>query len=183
MTAASTAASKPVIKRNFFVIAARDQNNFLVKAAQTRDRARRAGRDGVIVVGHTVQRAHRLNAVFDAGEGRADLTHGLDGHTAPDGGTGGQQVFHIVQAAQFNILAGQNRRYHAVLGIAERVVAFPQERTVVRLVQAGEPDLLALAVLFHAAGDVVLKAQHFAARRHLMEQDVRLASIYSCISL
>lgn len=79
-----------------------------------------------------------------------------------------------MQAAQFNILAGQNRRYHAVLGIAEHVVAFPQERTVVRLVQAGEPDLLALAVALHTAGNVVLIAQHGAAGRGLPQQNIPL---------
>ena len=44
----------------------------------------------------------------------------------------------------------------------------------VGLVQAGEPDLLALAVLLHAAGDVVLKAQHGAAGRGLPQQNVAL---------
>ena len=112
--------------------------------------------------------------MLHAGEGRADLTHGLDGYAAPDGGAGGQQVFHIVEAAQLNLLAGQDRRYNAVLGIAEHVVALPQERAPVGLVQTGEPDLLALAVLLHAAGDVVLKAQHSTAGRHLPQQDVAL---------
>ena len=159
---------------DLFVVAARDQDDLLVKAAQTRNRARGAGRDGVIVVGHAVQRADRLNAVLDAGEGRADLTHGLDGHAAPDGGAGGQQVFHIVEAAQLNLLAGQDRRHNAVLGIAERIVALAQERAPVGLVQAGEPNLLALAVLLHTAGDVVLKAQHGTAGRGLPQQNVAL---------
>ena len=67
-------------------------------------------------------------------------------------GAGGQQVFHIVDAAQLNLLAGQDRRHNAVLGIAERVVALAQERAPVGLVQAGEPDLLALAIALHGAG-------------------------------
>ena len=40
--------------------------------------------------------------------------------------------------------------------------------------QAGEPDLLALAVGLHPTGDLVLIAQHLAAGRHLMDEDVPL---------
>ena len=159
---------------DLFVVAARDQNDLLVKAAQACDGARGAGRDGVVVVGDAVQHADRLDAMLNTRKGGADLAHGLDGHTAPDRRDGRQQVFNIVQAAQLDFGAGQHRGHDTVLGIAERVVALAQKRAVVGLVQAGEPELLALAIALHRAGDVVLIAQHGAAGRLLPKQDVAL---------
>ena len=79
-----------------------------------------------------------------------------------------------MQAAQLDVLLGQEGRHHAVLGHAEHIVLFAQEGTVVGIVQAGEPDLLALAVLLHGAADLVLIAQHGTAGRVLVEQDVAL---------
>ena len=108
------------------------------------------------------------------GEGGADLTHGLDRHAAPDGSDGGQQVLDIVQAAQLDLGPGQDRRHDTVLRIAKGVIALPQEGALVCVMQAGKPDLLALAVLLHTARDLVFKAQHGAAWRHLPQQDVPL---------
>ncbi len=123
---------------DLLIIAACDQNDFLVEAAQTGDCARRAGPDGVVVVEHAVQRAHRLNAMLYTGEGGADLTHGLDRHAAPDGSDGGQQVLDIVQAAQLDLGPGQNRRHDTVLRIAKGVIALPQEGALVCVMQAGK---------------------------------------------
>ena len=159
---------------DLFVVAARDQDDLLVKAAQTRDGARGAGCDGVVVVSNAVQHADRFNAVLNTRKSGADLAHSLDGHAAPDGGNGCQQVFHVVQAAQFDLSAGQHRGHNAVLGIAKRIIACAQEGAAVGLMQASEPDLLALAIALHGAGDVVLVAQHGTAGRHLPKQDVAL---------
>jgi len=62
---------------DFFVIAARNQDDLLVKAAQARNGAGGAGCDGVIVIRYAIQHANRLNAVFHAGKGRANLTHDI----------------------------------------------------------------------------------------------------------
>ena len=77
-----------------------------------------------------------------------------------------------MQAPQLDVLLGQEGCYHAVLGHAEHIVLFAQECTVVGIVQAGEPDLPALAVLLHGAADLILVAQHGTAGRVLVEQDV-----------
>ena len=112
--------------------------------------------------------------MLHARKGRADLTHSLHRHAPPDSGDGCQQVFDVVQPAQLDVGAGHNGRYYAVFGIAKGVVLRTQKRAVVGFVQAGEPDLLALAVALHRAGDVVLKAQHGAAGRHLPQQNIAL---------
>ena len=111
--------------------------------------------------------------MLHAGEGAAHLLDGLNGHFTPDGGGSGQQVLDVVQAAQLDVFLGEEGGHNAVLGHAEHSI-LPQERAVVGGVQAGKPDLPALAVGLHPAGDIVLVAQHFAAGRHLMEQDVPL---------
>ena len=157
--------------RNVLVVAASDQNDLLVKAAQTGNGARRAGADGVVVVQHAVQRAHRLNAVLHTGKGAAHLLDGFHGHLAPHSS---QQVFNVVQAAQLHVLLGQEGGHNAILGHAEHVVLLAQEGTVVGIVQAGEPHLLALAVGLHGTADLVLIAQHSAAGLLLVQQDVAL---------
>ena len=48
------------------IVAARNEDDLLVKAAQARNGAGGAGADGIVVVEHAVQRAHRLNAVLHA---------------------------------------------------------------------------------------------------------------------
>ena len=78
-----------------------------------------------------------------------------------------------MQAAQLHVLLSQERGHHTVLGHAEHAV-LAQEGTVVGVVQAGEPHLLALAVLLHGAADLVLIAQHGTAGRGLVQQDVAL---------
>ena len=110
--------------------------------------------------------------MLHAGKGAAHLLDGLHGHLSPDCGGSGQQILDIVQAPQLDVLLGQEGRYHAVLGHAEHVILFAQECTVVGIVQAGEPNLPALAVLLHGAADLVLVAQHGTAGRVLVEQDV-----------
>ena len=146
----------------------------MIKTAQSGNRAGRTGGDGVIIVGHAVQNANRLNAVFHAGKGRADLTHGLDRDTAPDSGNGSQQVFNIVQAAEFDLGTRKDGRHRAVFGIAECVIALAQEGAVIRFMQAGKPDLLALAVCGHGAGNGIFIPQNRAAGRLLPEQNIAL---------
>ena len=111
--------------------------------------------------------------MLHAGETTAHQLDGFHRHLAPDGGGSGQQVLNVVQAPQLDVFLGQERCHNAVLGHAEHSV-IPQESTIVGLVQAGEPDLLALAVLLHGAADLVLIAKDSAAGLLLVEQDVPL---------
>ena len=111
--------------------------------------------------------------MLHAGEAAAHQLDGLHRHLAPDGGGSGQQILNVVQAPQLHVLLGEEGSHDAVLCHAEHPV-LPQERAVVRLVQAGEPDLLALAVLLHGAADLVLIAEDGAAGLLLVEQDVPL---------
>ena len=51
-------------KTDALIRAARNDNHFLVECTQTGNDARRAGGDGIVEPLHTIQRAHRLNAMF-----------------------------------------------------------------------------------------------------------------------
>ena len=157
---------------DFFVIAARNQDDLLVKAAQARNGAGGAGCDGVIVIRYAIQHANRLNAVFHAGKGRANLTHDIHRNAAPDRCNGGQQIFHVVQAAQLYFCTGQHGGHNTVFGIAEGIITLSQECTVVGLVQAGEPELFTFAVSGHAPGDIILITQYGAAGWLLPKQNV-----------
>ena len=112
--------------------------------------------------------------MFYPAEGGSHLTHGLYGHTPPNRSNRRQQVLHIVQAAQFHVLARHHRRYGSLLSIAEHVILCPQEGAIVGFMQTGKPYLLAFAVALHPTADFVLIAQHSAARRFLPQQDVPL---------
>ena len=111
--------------------------------------------------------------MLHAGEGAAHLLDGFHRYLAPDGSCSCQQVFNVVEAPQLHIFLGQEGGHNTVLCHAQHPVA-AQESAVVGLPQPGKPDLLTLAVGLHGPGDVVLIAQHGAAGRHLMDQDVPL---------
>ena len=155
------------------IVAACDEDDLPVKAAQTGNGAGGAGADGIVIVQHAVQSTHRLDAVLHAGKGAAHLTDGFYGHLAPHGSGSSQQVFNVVQTAQLDILLGKEGGHNTILCHAEHAI-LAQEGTVVGIVQAGEPHLLALAVCLHGAADLVLIAQHGAAGLLLVQQDIAL---------
>ena len=112
--------------------------------------------------------------MFHTLEGAAHLLNGLQGHPAPHGGNGSQQVLHVVQAAQLHLAVSQHRGHHSVLRHAQHIVLLVQEGTIVGVMQAGKPHLLALAVGLHAAAHIVLVPQHGTAGGLLPQQDVPL---------
>ena len=111
--------------------------------------------------------------MLHAGKGAAHLTDSFYGHLAPHGSGSSQQVLDVVQAAQLDVLLGKEGGHDTILGHAEHTV-LAQEGTVVGIVQAGEPHLLALAVCLHGAADLVFIAQHGAAGLLLVQQDIAL---------
>ena len=135
---------------------------------QARDRARRAGRDGVIIIFHAVQLANELNAVLHTRECARDLVNILVLRKSFDGTGGGHIVFDVVDARNADVGGG-----HDLFSVPADHAVF-QIHAVFRPCQPGEELHGSLRVSGEAARDIVIVVQDDLAGFVLILEDVFL---------
>ena len=135
---------------------------------QARDGAGGAGRDGVVVVFHAVQFAHKLDPVLHAGE---RLRYGVDvrvcGKTLDSTGRS-HIVFNVVDAGDADVGSLHNGGIVAVNGVAV------QPHAAFRAAKAGELLDCTRSALREAVGDGVVHVDDELAGPALVQVDVLL---------
>ena len=155
------------------VVAAANENNLFVKAGKPRDGAGGACGNTVIVPFYALKLPHKLYAVFNAAEALCDAVNDLHGNLAPNGGYGGEVVFHIVHTGNFNIRLGEQLGEPAVLTVAEHAV-LPQECAVFHGLCMGEPAQLAAHKLRHARSNHIVRIEHGDGEGVLVAENIAL---------